>query len=45
MSQSNGESYLIIVIESKRKGHESEIMKQVIEKMTHVLELRELGNQ
>jgi hypothetical protein len=31
MSQSNYESYIIIV---KAKGHESEIEKQVIDKMT-----------
>jgi hypothetical protein len=45
MSQSDCESYLIIVIESKQKGHESEIRKRVIEKMTHVLKSRELSNQ
>jgi hypothetical protein len=31
--------------ESKRRGHESEIVKQVIDKKTHVLDSRELSNQ
>jgi hypothetical protein len=31
--------------ESKRKGHESEIVKRVIDKMAHVLDSRGLGSQ
>jgi hypothetical protein len=37
--------YILVRYESKRKGHESEMVKRVIDKTTHVLDSRKLSNQ